>query len=731
MEADKPRRWLATCPRGVSNLLAQEVRDAGGERVEELAQGVAFHGSRASMYRLCLWSRVASRVLLSVGEGAAGNADELYATLLEMPWESLLAAKVSFSVAFSGSNAELRNTRFGAQRCKDAVLDRFRARGLRPPDVRPGTADVGISVRLRERQVDVAVDMAGESLHRRGYRRGTGVAPLKENLAAAMLLRAGWPALASEGAALIDPLCGSATLLVEGALMALDRAPALERERFGFMGWHGHEAVQWEALRAEARARAERGARGDVPEIRGYDADPRVIRRAQENIAAAGLSRVVRVSVKALNEVSRPTHRPMARGLLICNPPYGKRIGEAPNLPLLYRRLGKLMHDEFSGWEAAILAPEPDFARATGLRSHRNHRLYNGRIPVGLYRFTLINNRLADPAPAPTAAAAPEQAPALVKEEEAGAEMLANRLRKNRQRLSRWLKRSGTSCYRLYDADLPEYAVAIDVYNGWLHVAEYRAPPQVPQDKAALRLNTVRAVLPETLGVPASQVVYKRRERQRGSQQYGRRDERGELLTVSEGRARLLVNLHDYLDTGLFLDHRPLRLRIAEEAHGKRFLNLFCYTGTATVHAALGGARESLSIDLSNTYLRWLEKNLNLNGLSPQRHETFRGDVLAWLKDSERQFDLLLLDPPSFSNSSGLDSDFDVQRDHAALIKASMGRLAGDGVLYFSNNRRRFRLDDEVSERFAVEDITRSTLDPDFPRSPPPHRCWRIRHLSD
>ncbi|MEM1189861.1 MAG: bifunctional 23S rRNA (guanine(2069)-N(7))-methyltransferase RlmK/23S rRNA (guanine(2445)-N(2))-methyltransferase RlmL [Pseudomonadota bacterium] len=728
MEADKPRRWLATCPRGVSNLLAQEVRDAGGERVEELAQGVAFHGSRASMYRLCLWSRVASRVLLSVGEGAAGNANELYATLLEMPWESLLAAKVSFSVAFSGSNAELRNTRFGAQRCKDAVLDRFRARGLRPPDVRPGTADVSISVRLRERQVDVAVDMAGESLHRRGYRRGTGVAPLKENLAAAMLLRAGWPALASEGAALIDPLCGSATLLVEGALMALDRAPALERERFGFMGWHGHEAVQWEALRAEARARAERGARGDVPEIRGYDADPRVIRRAQENIAAAGLSRVVRVSVKALNEVSRPTHRPMARGLLISNPPYGKRIGEAPNLPLLYRRLGKLMHDEFSGWEAAILAPEPDFARATGLRSHRNHRLYNGRIPVGLYRFTLINNRLADPAPAPTA---PEQAPALVKEEEAGAEMLANRLRKNRQRLSRWLKRSGTSCYRLYDADLPEYAVAIDVYNGWLHVAEYRAPPQVPQDKAALRLNTVRAVLPETLGVPASQIVYKRRERQRGSQQYGRRDERGELLTVSEGRARLLVNLHDYLDTGLFLDHRPLRLRIAEEAHGKRFLNLFCYTGTATVHAALGGARESLSIDLSNTYLRWLEKNLNLNGLSPQRHETFRGDVLAWLKDSERQFDLLLLDPPSFSNSSGLDSDFDVQRDHAALIKASMGRLAGDGVLYFSNNRRRFRLDDEVSERFAVEDITRSTLDPDFPRSPPPHRCWRIRHLSD
>lgn len=680
------------------------------------------------MYRLCLWSRVASRVLLSVGEGVAGDADELHASLLEMPWETLLASSVSFSVAFSGSNAELRNTRFGAQRCKDAIVDRFRACGLRPPDVRPGAADVSISVRLREKQVDVAIDMAGDSLHRRGYRRGTGVAPLKENLAAAMLLRAGWPALAEEGAALIDPLCGSATLLVEGALMALDRAPALERERFGFMGWKGHETAQWEAIRAEAQARAERAAREATPEIRGYDADPRVIRRAQENIAAAGLSRVVRVSVKALHEVTRPTHRPLPRGLLICNPPYGKRTGEAPSLPMLYRRLGELMHGEFSGWEAAILATDPNFARATGLRSHRNHRLYNGRIPVGLYLFTLIDNRMVDAAPELSAPADAERTPAIAKEEEAGAQMLANRLRKNRQRLSRWLKRSGTSCYRLYDADLPEYAVAIDVYDGWLHVAEYRAPPQVPEDKAALRLNTVRAVLSETLGVPASQIVYKRRERQRGSQQYGRRDERRELLTVSEGRARVLVNLHDYLDTGLFLDHRPLRLRIAEEARGKRFLNLFCYTGSATVHAALGGAEESLSIDLSNTYLRWLEKNLNLNGLSPQRHRTLRGDVLAWLEKSTGQFDLILLDPPSFSNSSGLDSDFDVQRDHAALIEASMGCLAEGGVLYFSNNRRRFSLDGEVSERFAVEDITRRTLDPDFPRSPPPHRCWRICH---
>ncbi len=741
MEADPVRTWLATCPRGLPPLLAEELRDLGATDVDEQGSGVAFSGTRALMYRACLWSRLANRILLPVGEGPAGDAQALYDTVLELPWEQVFLPGVSMAVGFSGSNADVRNTRFGAQRCKDAIFDRLRQVGEELPRVRPQAPDLVVSARLRGSVVDIALDLVGESLHRRGYRVGSGEAPMKENLAAALLLRAGWPEIAKrEDSGLIDPMCGSATFLIEGAMMALDWAPGLARTRFSLEAWQGHEPEQWAAIRSEARARKREEPGEGVPEIRGYDADPRVLRRAQENIAAAGLSRIVRISVKALNEVRKPTHRPLPHGLLITNPPYGERLGNAAALPQLYRRLGELAHAEFQGWEAAFLAPNAELGKALGLRSHRNYAFLNGRIPVNLYLVSLINNRLVDEAPdsawgnlkqheeadgrTEVAASDSGDDPEL----DAGAEMLANRLRKNQRRLKAWLKRSGVSCYRLYDADMPEYAVAIDCYGDWIHVAEYKAPKDIPEATAERRLAQVKAVLPEVCDVPAERIIVKRRERQRGRSQYERISRRGELIEVREGDARLLVNLRDYLDTGLFLDHRPLRNRIGREVQGKRFLNLFCYTGTATVHAALGGAHHTVSVDLSNTYLDWLAKNLAINGLAESRHKRIKSDVTAWLEACDEQFDVILLDPPSFSNSKSVEGSFDVQRDHARLVELSMARLKPGGSLYFSNNRRKFRLDEALPDRFDIEDITGETLDPDYSRPPPPHRCWRIRH---
>jgi 23S rRNA (guanine2445-N2)-methyltransferase / 23S rRNA (guanine2069-N7)-methyltransferase len=463
--------------------------------------------------------------------------------------------------------------------------------------------------------------------------------------------------------------------------------------------------------------------------------------RAQENIAAAGLSKHVRVAVKALREVRKPTHRPLPEGLVICNPPYGERLGDRGSLAPLYRGLGELLHTQFSGWEAAVLTADKALGKALGLRSHRQYAFYNGRIPVHLLLISLRDNTLADaPDPAPQdttatggqTAAQDADAGAMLAPGDAppgeGAGMFANRLRKNQRRLKKWLKRSGVTCYRLYDADMPEYAVAIDRYEDWLHVAEYRAPETVDADAAAQRMADVRAVLPQAVDVDPQRIVYKTREVQRGAAQYERRDARGEFLTVTEGGARLLVNLHDYLDTGLFLDHRPLRLRIAAEARGRRFLNLFCYTGTATVQAALGGARHCTSVDLSNTYLRWLRRNLAANGLPESRHRFERADCLRWLREGAEHYDIILLDPPSFSNSAAMAGSFDVQRDHETLVEAALARLAPDGVLYFSTNRRRFRLAPSLGERYAVEDLTESSLDPDFPRRPPPHRVWSISH---
>lgn len=741
MIADTPKQWLATCPRGLPPVLAKELEAFGATDIQEQQAGVSFLGTRAAMYRACLWSRVATRVLLPVGQGAGANADELYATLRAIPWSTLIAADHSFAVNFNGTNADIRNTRFGAQRSKDAIVDVYREAELDPPQVSFEAPDILIVVRLQRDHIDVALDMVGESLHRRGYRLSAGEAPLKENLAAALLLRAEWPALAKKGAALIDPMCGSATLLLEGAQIAGDQAPALGRERFGFMAWQGHDATQWSAIHSEARGRAERGLSQGLPEIRGYDADPQVVKRAQENIAAAGLAKWVRVSVKALGEVRKPTHVPMPLGLVITNPPYGERIGRKDSLPQLYRHLGELLHREFPGWQAAILAGDREHGRSLGLRSHRQYQLFNGRLPVTLLLVDLEGNRLADgnvgsaasddPVVAPLSGSTSAPTPALNtadKELSAGAEMFANRVRKNQRKLASWLKRSGNECYRLYDADIPEYAVAVDRYGDWLHVAEYKAPSQVSEEGAAQRMEDIRSALPVASGVPLNKIVFKQRERQRGASQYQALGGESEMISVVEGDARLLVNLHDYLDTGLFLDHRPLRLRIADEAKGLRFLNLYCYSGSATVHAALAGAKETVSVDLSNSYLRWLGQNLAHNGLAETRNHLERADVMQWLRDGEDVFDLILLDPPSFSNSRKVPGSFDVQRDHSGLISIAMKRLSPDGVLYFSNNRRKFRLDPQVSERFAVEEMTRATLDPDFHRLPVPHQCWKLRH---
>lgn len=729
MIADTPQAWLATCPRALPPILAKELESLGATDLREQQAGVSFVGTRAVMYRACLWSRTATRVLMPVGDGAAGNADALYETLCGLPWPELLKEERSVAVTFHGTNSEIRNTRFGAQRSKDAIVDVYRAASLTPPKISLEAPDLQIVVRLHRDRIDVALDMVGESLHRRGYRRAAGDAPLKENLAAALLLRADWPRLAKEGAALVDPMCGSATLLLEGAQIAADQAPALGRSSFGFMAWSGHDDEQWLAIQSEARGRAERGLAQGLPEIRGYDADPKVIRRAEENISAAGLAKWVRVSVKALGEVRKPTHIALPKGLLITNPPYGERIGRKDSLPQLYRHLGELLSREFKGWQAAILAGDREHGRSLGLRSHRQYQLFNGRLPVTLLLIDLEGNRLTDG----HAGTADQEAP-VVTEENAdlvlspGAEMFANRVRKNQRKLASWLKRSGNECYRLYDADIPEYAVAIDRYGEHLHVAEYKAPVQISEEAAAQRLADIRQSLPEATGTAANKIVYKQRERQRGKSQYQVRGDAGEMLSVREGNAKLLVNLHDYLDTGLFLDHRPLRLRIAAEAKGLRFLNLYCYTGSATIHAALAGARETVSVDLSNSYLSWLGQNLAHNGLAETRNHLERADVMQWLREGDDLFDLILLDPPSFSNSRKVPGSFDVQRDHGGLLGLAMKRLAPTGVLYFSNNRRKFRLDADVSERFAVKDITKRTLDPDFQRHPVPHQCWEFRH---
>ena len=716
--------WFATCPKGVEGLLSHELESLGAESCRETVAGVHFTGPRGLAYRVCLWSRLANRVLWPQASLDAADADSLYQSLKGVDWGQLFAAEQSITIDFSGENRNIRNTQFGAQRSKDAIVDWFVEHGGARPSVDRSNPDVRLNVRLVRDVAHLSIDFSGGSLHQRGYRLRTGAAPLKENLAAAVLLRADWPGMAARGGALIDPMCGSATLLLEGAMMAADIAPGLGRRRFGFEHLRIHDAAQWNALVSDACGRAERGKGAQLPEIRGYDIDPVVIRRAQENIALLGLEKSVRVSVKPVAELQKPTHKPMPIGLLVCNPPYGERLGEKAKLGGLYRQLGEVMLGEFPGWQAAIFTSDIELGKATGLRSHKRYALFNGAIAASLLLFDLGANELRGSA-GKSVDSGSGQTPELLS---GGAQMFANRIRKNRKRLASWVKRESVVCYRLYDADMPEYAVAVDIYGEYVHVAEYKAPRGIAEDAALRHLDEVHAALPQALAVAEDHIVYKQRSRQRGAEQYQKHASEGEFLQVQEGRAKVLVNLRDYLDTGLFLDHRPLRLRIAQEAVGKDFLNLYCYTGVATVHAAIGGARSTTSVDLSNTYLNWLRKNMACNSLDENSNTVVKADCQSWLEGAKNAYDLILLDPPSFSNSKSVEQSFDVQRDHLQLVRLAMAALRDDGRLYFSNNRRGFKLDPALEDEFLCEDITSKTLDADFQRNRKIHCCWSIRH---
>ena len=721
--------FFMSCPKGVEYLLADEMSALGLEPVRNAPAGVWAKGELVAGYRACLWSRLANRVILHLDDIDADSADSLYEGVLAVDWSQHLAVNGSFKVAFSGQNREIRNTQYGAQRVKDAVVDKLRTANGDRPSVASREPDLLISARLHRGRLSLGIDLSGDSLHKRGYRTEKGAAPLKENLAAALLLRAGWPDIAQQGGHFLDPMCGSGTLVIEAAMMALDLAPGRQRQRFGFERWLGHQPELWRELCQEAERRANEGKRKAASlKLAGFDQDKSVIATAWRNVQRADLEGVVHVECRAVAELDLDGQW-SEQGLVLTNPPYGERLNERRQLPELYRQLGEAVKRCTSGWRLAVFTGAPEYGKYIGLRSYKQYKLFNGKLPAQLLLFTIDQASEMTPR---EGAESGELLPRVRNPERAA--MLANRLKKNLKAIGQWAKKQNIECYRLYDADMPEFALAIDVYDGWIHVQEYAAPKSVDARAARERLAEALAVIPDALGVEPDRLVCKQRQRQAGTSQYDKQAATGEFMTVSEHGCQLRVNLKDYLDTGLFLDHRPVRCWIQQHATGKRFLNLFCYTGAASVHAAVGGASRSLSLDMSNTYVRWARENLALNGASSRAHRVEQADCLKWLAQtpaSGEVFDLIFMDPPTFSNSARMTNVLDIQRDHGTLIRQAMARLADDGLLIFSNNFRRFRLDDKLEQEFAIEDISPTTIDRDFKRNPRIHRCWQIRHRAE
>lgn len=700
--------FFITCPRGVVDLVELECESFGISGVIALPGGVRFTGTLEEAYRCCYQSRVASRVLMKLTDFTPADYDDLYTTTQNIDWSDHINEGGSLAVDCTTLHEQLNNNHYAALKIKDAIVDQLRdATGSRP-DIDRDRPDIRVNAYISEKESSLYIDLSGEALHKRGYRKQTGPAPLRENLAAALLMRCKWPALASQGMTLVDPMCGSGTLLIEAALMALNIAPGSFREFYGLLNWKQHDHATWERVCAESIVKCS-SAPGEFSLI-GTDKSSSVINVAATNINAAGLDDYITLYNADFTEpVPGLEHK---KGILVANPPYGKRMEDFDRLKSTYTELGRIMKSNYPGWSAAILTSDNELARCIGLRAHHKNTLYNGQIKCTLYQYKI--NEVAR-----------ESNSDLVKGEADHVEMFRNRLIKNIKHISRWAKKNNISCYRIYDADIPQYSMAIDLYEDWVHVQEYQPPKTVNEVIAGHRLNDAIACISQLLSIDMSHIAVKQRKIQSGHKQYEKHKNINKTLVINEGGYKFSVNLHDYLDTGIFLDHRNVRQLIKRNARDKDFLNLFSYTGTATIYAVAGGARSTTSVDMSNTYLNWTRENLHLNSMNEEKNSLVRADCLQWLRDDDSggQYHLILLDPPTFSNSKKMEQTLDIQRDHIELIHLAMKRLDEKGTLIFSCNASRFVLNDCLADDYYIQCISKLTTSEDFRRHPL-HQCW-------
>ncbi|BBQ84552.1 TPA: bifunctional 23S rRNA (guanine(2069)-N(7))-methyltransferase RlmK/23S rRNA (guanine(2445)-N(2))-methyltransferase RlmL [Kluyvera ascorbata] len=694
---------FASTARGLEELLKTELEGLGAQECQIAQGGVHFQGDTQLLYKSLMWSRLASRIMMPLGECSVWSDLDLYLGVQAIDWTSIFTPDATFAVSFGGLNDSIRNSQYGALKVKDAIVDAFTRKNLPRPNVDRDNPDLRINVRLNKETAYISLDLSGEGLHLRGYRDRTGMAPIKENLAAAIVMRSGWV----PGTPLLDPMCGSGTLLIEAAMWATDRAPGLHRGHWGFNGWAQHDDAVWKEVKADAQTRARAGLAAYESRFFGSDVDSRVVELARSNARRAGIGELITFEVKDVAQLTNPLPKG-PYGTVISNPPYGERLESEPALIAMHSLLGRNMKNHFGGWNLSLFSASPELLSCLQLRAERQFKAKNGPLDCVQKNYHLTETTGEKPASL--------------------AEDYANRLRKNLKKYEKWAKQEGIECYRLYDADLPEYNVAVDRYADWVVVQEYAPPKTVDANKARQRLFDIIAATIAVLGIAPNKLVLKTRERQKGKNQYQKMNEKGDFMQVSEYNARLWVNLTDYLDTGLFLDHRIARRMLGEMSKGKDFLNLFSYTGSASVHAGLGGARSTTTVDMSRTYLEWAERNLRLNGLTGRAHRLMQADVLAWLRDTDEQFDVIFIDPPTFSNSKRMDDAFDVQRDHLRLMKDLKRLLRKGGTIMFSNNKRGFRMDhDGLAELgLKAQDITQKTQSQDFARNRQIHNCWLI-----
>ncbi len=763
-----PMEFVATCPKGFESLLAGELHSLGAEGVRPLVGQVSFAGSLADAYRCCLWSRLASNVTLVLARVGAANADQLYEGLSAIPWEDHVSPGATMAIEARGTNEQLRNTQFVALRSKDAVADRLLARMGARPLVNTDAPDVGIVVRLSRERALVGIDLTGEPLFNRGWESaaaGRGrLAPRRPDYAAALLEAGCWFRDVRHGSpVLVDLFPGTGSVAVEAASQALDRAPGLLRVRWGFSRWAGHDADAWDALAAEAADRATAGAENSV-ELLLCDSRPGAEAAARRALRAAGMD----VEPRFLSPGELAAAVGDGSPLLVADlawPQPDDLASEAEALSLFSAGVGAVAGHDGAG--VVALSPDDAADAAAGGEPAEAIDVILGRDEATIRCYDPMS--LSAEHPLVQLRGGAGSVPVLV----GASDQFAARLTKVAKLRAKWAAREDVSCYRVYDADLPDYAVSIDLYRGsatpgrWLYVSEYAAPKDVNAGLARRRLLDVLAIAPRVLDVDPANVHVRVRTRARGGSQYAdggregraatrdgmardtrlgrRRDGHVELPRgahlVDEGGLTFEVNFSERLDCGLFLDHRETRAMVRElmkRTPGGSFLNLFAYTGTASCYAADGGAGLTTTVDLSRPSLDWARRNMERNGFVGRNHEFIQADVLQWVADRRHEhrytWDLIFCDVPTFSNSNRMHaSSWDVQRDHADLIISVSRLLSRGGCAIFSCNLRSFKPDIETLEKAGVElvDITARTIPEDFSRNPKIHHAYLVTRRED
>lgn len=734
---------IATSVMGLESVVARELREMGFDAKNIEVGRTLFHGSVRDICRANIHLRCAGRVLIRMAEFPAEDFGELFDRTVELPWERWLPKNAAFPVDGRSVRSKLTSVPACQSIVKKAVVTRL-LKAWNTAELPEDGPKYPIEVSLLKDRATLTIDTTGEGLHRRGYRKLVGAAPLRETLAAGLVLLSYW----NPERPLLDPFCGSGTIPIEAALIGRNIAPGLRRN-FVSEAWNAIPFSDW----TEVRKAAHDAILPSIPApILGCDLDPDAVEMAQYHAEMAGVSGDIQFRCRDFFK-SEPDGD---YGCTIMNPPYGNWIGEYRELQELYAAIPGVLR-KFSTWSHYIYTGFPDFERRIGQQADRRRKIYNSRLECTYFQFfgprppKTAEERSAETSEVSENADVPEtgtseQAYSGTETEQTvrterpiraafgglsdsvkhSAQDFERRLEKLAHHYRRWPTKRGITCFRLYDRDIPEIPLAIDRYEDCLHIAEYDRPHDRTGAQQSEWMDLMVEIAGKVLDVPREKIFLKRRRRQSGATQYERWDTKHFVIEAHEGGLKFFVNLSDYLDTGLFLDHRITRGMVRNEAAGKRVLNLFSYTGSFSVYAAAGGAGSVTTVDLSNTYLDWAQDNMELNGFRGPQYEYVRSDVFRFLEAlyDDEFFDLVILDPPTFSNSKDLD-DWDVQRDHAEMLDLLIPHLAPGGVIYFSNNNRRFRLNESEIQGVSIREISNRTVPEDF-RNKRIHRCWKM-----